>query len=155
MPKHYEMDYKFGTASQKKVYPILKQHFGDDLKETTAQYCKYDFYTDTAYFELKTRKVSKTCYPTTLLTCNKIQDCNKEQYFIFSFTDELCYIKYDKTLFDTFQRNKYSRENKAEDMVDYLFIPIGELKSIQMKKPDAYKSINSSSLSQDFPKVII
>jgi hypothetical protein len=155
MPKHYEADFKFGTANQKKVYPILKTHFGEDLKETTEQYAKYDFYNDNAYFELKTRKVSKSCYPTTLLTCNKIQDCNKEQYFIFSFTDELCFIKYDKELFSTFQRNKYSRENKEEDMVDYLFIPIGELKSIQRIKPDAYKSIHSSSLSRDFPSVII
>ena len=133
----------------------MKAHFGDDLKETTEQYAKYDFYTDTAYFELKTRKVAKTHYPTTLLTCNKIQACNKEQYFIFSFTDDLCYIKYDKALFDTFQRNLYDRNNRAEDMVDYLFIPIGELKSIQRIKPDAYKSINSSSISRDFTSVII
>ena len=152
---HYQGDYLFGTANQKKVFPILKTHFGEDLKETTEQYAKYDFYTDTAYFELKTRKVSKTCYPTTLLTCNKIQACNKEQYFIFSFTDELCYIKYDKALFDTFQRNKYSREGKVEDMTDYIFIPIDALKSIQYKKPDAYKSIHSSSLSRDFPSVEI
>jgi len=155
MSKHYHADYLFGTANQKRVYPILKQHFGDDLKETVKQYCKYDFYNDNAFFELKTRKVSKTCYPTTLLTCNKIQDCSKAQYFLFSFTDELCYIKYDKTLFDTFERKLYSRENKVADMMDYLFIPIGELKPIQLKKPDAYKSINSSSLSRDFPSVIM
>ena len=154
---HYHEDYLFGTANQIKIFPILKAHFGDQLMETKAQYAKYDFYTENQYFELKTRKNKKSQYPTTLLTCNKIINLKEgeEQYFVFHFTDELCYIKYDKVLFDTFQRNKYSRENKVEDMTDYIFIPIDALKSIQYKKPDAYKSIHSSSLSRDFPSVEI
>lgn len=148
---HYQGDYLFGTKNQVNIFPILKQHFGDDLLMTPEQYAKYDFYTGSAYFELKTRKNRKAQYPTTLLTCNKILDCDKDQYFIFHFTDELCYIKYEKTLFDTFQRKPYSRINLESDMKDYLFIPITELKSIEWKKPDAYKSIHSSSICRDFP----
>lgn len=129
---HYPNDYKFGLEKQQAIFPILQKHFGNDLRETTERYAKYDFVSPNAFFELKSRKNKKNAYPTTLLTCNKVLEIkeDQEQYFIFNFTDELCYIKYDKDLFDTFEKKPYSRLNVDWDKKDYLFIPIDKLITI-------------------------
>jgi hypothetical protein len=67
------------------------------------------------------------------LTCNKVTDTvGKGIIFLFKVTDELCYIKYDKVLFDTFERKPFSRVIKdSRDEKDYYFIPIGQLFTIQ------------------------
>jgi hypothetical protein len=128
---HFQQDYLEGTKKQEIIYPILKGKFGEELKASTDRWAKYDFYTDKSFFELKSRTNKKNKYPTTLMTCNKVIDTEKEIYFLFNFVDELSYIKFDTKLFSTFERKPYSRINAEFDKKDYYFIPIEHLQTIQ------------------------
>ena len=129
---HFEKDYVFGTSNQKKVLPLLNAYFKENIQEFPGKWSKYDFHSDTALFELKSRKIKKDTYPTTLLTCNKVvPNKGKNLKFLFKFTDELCYLPYDEEIFNTFDKQMYSRVNQAEDEKEYYFIPIEHLKTIQ------------------------
>ena len=130
----YPKDYEYGKQKEEDIYPLLKTFFNSPALERTPQrYCKYDFEDRDATYEVKSRKCNKHTYPTTLLTLNKIINTTKDQYFIFNFTDEICYIKYDKAVFDTFECKPYSRINQADDMTDYLFIPLANLTTLKIK----------------------
>jgi len=129
---NFENDYLYGIQKQKEILPILRDHFGNDLKETVGRWKKYDFYSDKSIFELKSRKNRKAQYPTTLLTCNKVvSESGKDLIFLFNFTDQLCYIKYDPDLFSTFERRLFSRINESFDEKDYFYIPIERLTMIK------------------------
>jgi hypothetical protein len=129
---NFENDYLYGIQKQKEILPILRDHFGNDLKETVGRWKKYDFYSDKSIFELKSRKNTKTQYPTTLLTCNKVVSVSgKDLIFLFNFTDQLCYIKYDPDLFSTFEKRLFSRINESFDEKDYFYIPIERLTTIK------------------------
>jgi hypothetical protein len=128
---HFQKDYVQGILQQKAVHPKLKEFFKRDIREYEGRYSKYDFYDEKAVYELKSRTNKKMQYPTTLLTCNKVTDSgDKSIIFLFNFTDELCYIEYDKALFDTFERKPFSRVKEVRDEKDYYYIPIGELVTI-------------------------
>jgi hypothetical protein len=127
---HFQKDYLVGTAKQRTILPYLEQHFGDIIP-TEERWAKFDFYNQNAIFELKSRTNKKNHYPTTLMTCNKVIDTEKDIYFVFYFTDELCYIKYDPELFSKFEKKPYSRINEQFDEKDYYFIPISNLETIK------------------------
>jgi len=131
----YPKDYEYGKQKEEDIYPTLKEFFNSPaLERTTDKYCKYDFEDRDAIYEVKSRKCKKNTYATTLLTRNKILTAEKrDQYFIFNFTDEICYIKYDPTLFDTFKCEPYSRINELSDMTDYLYIPLENLTTLKIK----------------------
>ena len=124
---HFEKDYIFGVKNQDKIFPILKSYFGDDLKQTTGKYQKYDFQSPSVAIELKSRTCKYDLYPTTLLTCNKITNIDKKLIFVFSFIDSLYCIEYDEELFNTFQKKQYSRTGLSFDYKMYYFIPIDHL----------------------------
>jgi len=129
---NFENDYLYGIQKQKEILPILRDYFGKDLEETVGRWKKYDFYSDKSIFELKSRKNTKARYPTTLLTCNKVVSVSgKDLIFLFNFTDQLCYIKYDPDLFSTFERRLFSRINESFDEKDYFYIPIERLTMIK------------------------
>lgn len=127
---NFEKDYLEGKKKQNIILPYLETYFGD-ITQTEDRYEKFDFYNQKNIFELKSRTNKKHQYPTTLMTCNKVIDTEKEIIFLFYFTDELCYIKYDPTLFSTFEKKMYSRINAEYDMKDYFFIPIEQLITIK------------------------
>ena len=131
---NFEKDYLYGIQKQKEILPILlRDYFGKkDLEETVGRWKKYDFYNDKSIFELKSRKNTKTRYPTTLITCNKVvSESGKDLIFLFNFTDQLCFIKYDEKLFSTFERRLFSRINESFDEKDYFYIPIERLTMIK------------------------
>ena len=68
-----------------------------DIRENKGRYCKYDFSDDDNVW-IEVTHEQEMQYPTTLLTCNKVTDTENKKgiVFLFKFTDELCYIKYDK-----------------------------------------------------------
>jgi len=133
---HFQKDYLYGVSQEAKILPILQDHFGKELNRNQERWGKYDFYTDTSIFELKSRTNRKNAYPTTLMTCNKVVNIeDKELYFLFNFTDELAYIKYDPVLFDTFEKKNYSRINQSYDEKEYYFIPIQHLETIKKYQP--------------------
>jgi len=130
----YHKDYSYGKKQQEIIIDILKDYFDSpNMKATPERYCKWDFEDDKNLYELKSRKNRKNQYPTTLLTCNKVISSDKQQIFVFNFTDQICYLKYDKHVFDTFERKPYSRINKEEDMTDYFFVPLEYLTTLKIK----------------------
>ena len=131
---HFENDYKFGIENQINILPILKSYFNSDIiPHLGSKWAKYDYSDKDTVYELKTRKVRKKTYPTTLLTCNKVvESIGKKIVFLFHFKDELSYIEYDKELFSTFEKRPYSRIGEVYDEKDYYFIPIEHLKTINI-----------------------
>jgi hypothetical protein len=88
----------------------------------------------TVYVELKTRRVKSNQYPTTIVGVNKInfcKDADKNYYFAFCFEDGLYAIKYDKELFDTFERNtnywRGARAGCANVQQSVIHIPVDKL----------------------------
>ena len=130
-----EADYLRGRIIQSQVLPLIQEYFKNEIKENEGRFAKYDFEDAENVYELKSRTNKKDAYPTTLMTCNKITDTEKKIIFLFAFTDELCFIEYDFTLFSTFDRRPFSRINELADEKDYYFIPIGLLTTIVIHPP--------------------
>ena len=99
-------DISMGLTNESKVYNKLKNllcpKYGEnDIIKTTDQYAKWDWTGDIngTHFEMKSRRNTKKCYPTTLLPVHKILKTDVAQVFIFHFTDKTCYIEYNEDLF--------------------------------------------------------
>ena len=108
----------------------MKLFFNRDIKENLNQYDKYDFEDESYNYELKTRKNSMLKYPDTMITLNKLND-EKGLILLFSFTDKLTYIEYDKELFKTFRTNNFSRAKQEWDEKVHIYIPVEHLKIIE------------------------
>ena len=129
---NYENDYNWGEAQQRKIMPTLKQKWNDI--EEQDRWSKYDFISPSVNIEVKSRKNAYNKYPTTLLTCNKVDDLTKKNIFVFNFIhdlkknlSEIYYIEYDKKKFDTYQKEMFSRANIQSDEKEYYYIPIEDL----------------------------
>ena len=67
-------------------------------------------------------------YPTTMITANKAHvEEGKENLFVFAFKDKVVYIKYERGVFDTFEKRPFSRESMPDDEKDHFFIPVDKL----------------------------
>ena len=104
----YKKDYDSGLIEQTRLLPIIKEFFNREIIEILNTKSPFDYECDKYFYELKTRTNTKNKYPTTLIGKNKIEG-NKKTILIFKFTDCLCYIKYKKSLFDTFEVKKFDR----------------------------------------------
>jgi len=125
----FKKDYQDGKEDEIRVLPIITKYFNKDISLSSKKTDVYDFKdTEGTLYELKRRNNRHNSYPTTIIGINKIQ--NNNCILLFDFSDGLYFIKYDKTLFDTFERNLFVR-NKRLDYHDvekeYLFIPIDKL----------------------------
>jgi len=119
---NYEKDYCWGAESEIDVKPLLEKQFGP--LQSGDRYSKFDFFNDRFNIELKTRKVAKDMYHTTMIQSNKfVCDNTRELVLAFKFTDGLYYIKYDRNLFNRFETRLFSRAKLAFDMKPHCYIP--------------------------------
>lgn len=131
----YKSDYEFGKRAEREVYDIIKERFNEpNLIHITDRYSSFDFESDTAIYELKSRNVAHNRFPSTMLPCSKVNPaCEKDQVYIFYFTDGCYYIKYNADVFSTIPTGQYSRQPRA-GYVDkpcwYYWIPIDLLTKI-------------------------
>ena len=107
--KSQKEDISFGQKGEVAVHQQLEELVGSGLTHS-GQFAVLDFTNkdNTIYVELKTRRHLRNEYKTTIVGLNKIRFCSdptKAYYFAFSFLDGLYYIKYDKAVFDTFDRD--------------------------------------------------
>ena len=114
-------DLSFGLDKEVEVVDMLKLNFcelydEDDFKNTKELY-QDDFYpydfegtTNGTAIEMKSRRVKKYYYDTTILPVHKVRKTDKTQLFIFNFTDNCSYIKYDEALFKTFKQKDITTE---------------------------------------------
>lgn len=109
---------QFGEKNENDFFNLLK-HNGIVNITQTDKYCYYDYKIKLGdkiiFIELKTRKIRKEQYDTTILAKNKldyyndIPKKNKEFYGIFGFMTETkemeyYYIKYDANLFNSYEK---------------------------------------------------
>lgn len=108
-------DYTFGKTNEEQVLMKICKVFDEQINPTT-NFCSWDFESDTAIYELKSRNHSSNTYPDVMIGYNKIQpfNNNKPQYFLFNFTDGLFYIKYDENIFTDFELKLFKREGRTD-----------------------------------------
>jgi len=112
--RSFNNDMAFGMNKEVTMLAQLSQHFIEYGKITNTKelykdpYYKYDFEADDGTsFELKSRRNTKNGYPTTFLPVHKInRNASHKQVYIFSFTDCLCKIEYDKDVWDKFEKQE-------------------------------------------------
>jgi hypothetical protein len=133
--KSFREDYNFGIESENKNIETLEQFF--EVKYTKlSKFHKMDFECESNFIEIKSRNINKEKFDETLIPFSKIEFASKQEkdvYFIFIFTNDITYIKYDPILFKTFQIKEFKRKSRYDfnDLKqDYLYIPIKFLTSI-------------------------
>ena len=127
-------DLKFGLEKENENYEIIKNFFNCGELNKTSKYGIIDFYNDTHYIELKSRRINYTDYNTSIIGKNKIdyfKKLKKECYIIINYLDGLYYIKYDDNIFNNFdiKNEVIIRDNKKENKINY-HIPINLLNKI-------------------------
>lgn len=136
--RSFKTDLEFGLNKEEEMINKIKQQFPfeKDIKNTKDLYnniyCSYDYegMTHNSRFELKSRTCKKDAYKTTIIPVHKINDIStgngeKDLYCIFNFTDFVTYIKYDKKLFDKFEKKTYKiqREGRYDPATLHYEIP--------------------------------
>ena len=106
-------DYAFGKTKEEQALQKICRFFNEEIHPTT-EWCRWDFESDFAIYELKSRNVNSNTYPDVMVGYNKIQPIRKNQYFLFNFTDGLFYIKYDEELFMDFELKVFKREGRMD-----------------------------------------
>lgn len=135
--KSFIVDLKTGLSNEKVILTHLRRYFNREIRPTKLAYSKYDFYDKDNLYELKTRNNLFNTFKTTLIAEDKILDTLKSQYFIFSFTDKLAYIKYDKDVFKTFEVKAFQRDKRidyTDNLKNYIYIPTNALTIIPVEK---------------------
>ena len=109
--RNFKDDLKYGLSNEETVLNVIKRQWPNEnnIKNTKElynnEYHSYDFESESGTtWELKSRRNSKWAYATTYIEAHKMRpDESKDQYYIFKFTNKICYIKYERELFNTFQ----------------------------------------------------
>ena len=123
-------DLAMGLKNQHDVLTTLRSKFSSSIVETVDKYSKWD-YTDSLgnHYEIKSRRAMKGTYPSTLLPCHKVMNTNVKQFFIFKFTNKLCYIEYDETVFSRFTTGFITDDRTNKNDLHY-YIPVSSLTEI-------------------------
>lgn len=134
--RSYTEDYEFGKKSEYTILEKLNNYFKDNIEPKSYRYSTYDYKGDKYIYELKTRRNTYNAYPDTLFPKKKITsnlNVSDKIIALFSFTDGLYYIEYEKELFECFDEI-YFKCNEREGKVDkeelYYKIPIYWLNKI-------------------------
>lgn len=129
--KLYKDDLEFGLNKEIEIKTQIEKYFNESIKNTKeiySNYCSYDFLGETTNnkYELKSRRNTKYKYDTTLLSLFKTTKAHNDFIFIFCFTDKICYIKYNKQLFETFNKKliQIHRVDKYENSKIHYLIPV-------------------------------
>ena len=129
---NWESSYIYGKRKEEVVLNIIREYFGKEIKRSSkGRFAKYDYFDDETYYELKSRTNTKNCYPTTMITQNKVESCDKDLKLLFNFRDCLAYIKYDEEQFKHYNTEQFSRLGADWDEKPHLYIPVDHLTVIQ------------------------
>ena len=133
----FQNDYAYGMAGEKRVLPLLQPYLGSLVKIAEATH-NFDFEGEEVLVELKDRRVKHDQYPTTLLPYCKIEAAQKQKvpcWFVFSFTDGIYCIKYNKKQFSKFEvvpdfaphRRAYNKKTPTP----HILIPVESLVKLE------------------------
>jgi len=134
----FKRDYDFGRRAEEDILDTLRTFFADPtITPSTDKYDRYDYTSGVSgagrKYELKTRRLTRQRFATTMLPLGKLLSENPEgNIFLFQFTDGLYYIQYDAEQFSTFTVAPYCRQDRVgyDTEQDYIFIPVNLLTKI-------------------------
>lgn len=132
MFRSLKQDKKFGEDSELNNKSFFDFFFNQDFKKLSP-FDVMDFEGSKCYLEVKTRNNEFNKYPTTMIPMNKIEFAKtslKTIYFVFVFTDNTYYIKYEEDKFKNYFIKKFKRDDRIDHKdieKDYLYIPITDL----------------------------
>jgi hypothetical protein len=102
-------DLKYGLLKEIDILPTIQHKWDYEVNIRNTKdiyddvYYPYDFESENGTsWEVKSRRIPKNKYATTIIPVHKIRNVNSNQYFVFNFTDACCYIQYNKQLFSSF-----------------------------------------------------
>jgi hypothetical protein len=126
-------DVTFGLRKQPLVVELLTNSYDEPLTETKHKFCKYDAFSTTTKYEIKSRRCCYNTFLTTIIPV-KVRNVTERLVFVFHFTDGLYYIVYDKDLFETFEQETitYHRTSGLNEPVLHFMIPIKHLTRIDI-----------------------
>lgn len=132
--RSFNDDYKYGMNKEDIMETKLRLLFNDESITNTKMlygdtFKKWDFEAkDGRKWELKSRRNTKNRYPTTIIPCHK-KISGAELYYVFQFTDKICYIKFDEELFNTFEIRTIQvvRNGRYDPPTDHFCIPVNLL----------------------------
>ena len=129
----YNQDYHYGKSKEPFVINHLAKYFKQTIVPNSNRFALFDAESETTLYEIKSRRCCKNTYPTTIVPLNKLcVKTNKKICFVFYFCDEICYIHYNKDLFDTFETRMitYFRSGIDNVGVNHICIPVELLKPL-------------------------
>ena len=129
-------DLEWGEKKELEVKKQLETYWRCELIKTHKTH-PLDFVSlyKRSWFELKGRKNSKEKYPTTMIGYNKVvaglKEIEKgyEVFFVFSFTDKLCYYQLKEVKEEWIKQGGRFDRGRPE-VNDYYYIPVSELTDI-------------------------
>jgi len=136
-----QRDLCMGLNNESEIEPFINEYFEmkvNNTKITKGKYCAYDFECEEkkTRYELKSRRIKSTTYPSVFLSTRKIEKGWTEGYrliLLFFFTDGLFYTEYDPFVFKNYTKRLLSvyRDGNRED--DFVYeIPIFSLKKLEL-----------------------
>jgi hypothetical protein len=125
-------DIQFGTQKEVDILSKLSTYFGENIQRATDKFSPYDGFSETAKYEIKSRRTRYNQYPTTIIGVNKLKTEFEKLIFCFNFTDGLYYIEYDENKFKNYTITdiKAIRGYGRETSTPHFHIPIRDLKII-------------------------
>lgn len=140
---YYKLSCITDSREGKKVEIELLKHlnsiYNNKFKPCPNKYDLFDITNkkESKYIELKSRKIKKNQYPTTIVGTNKINKSRKYKkenintYYMFKFHDDenIYYIKYRPKIFDTFEKKIILRRDRGI-YKEHTLIPIHLLKVV-------------------------
>lgn len=131
-----KQEYYFGIRQEKLLKEKISEYLSDDIIDTPDRFDPFDYFSTTKYVELKSRRNTKTQYPTTIIGLDKYKlgmkylDLGYEIYFVFNFTDEICCYKLNKD--DNFEGVDIKRNDRNKSK-KHIEININKLETIYKK----------------------
>jgi hypothetical protein len=122
-------DLSYGDKNEQSVLPLLQtlpHPAAPHLRKTAHKYSVLDFKDPEGrlFVELKSRRIAHDKHPTAIVGWNKVCDMEWRTqhgatgYFAFAYTDGVYAIKYEKAVFDTFEKDEDYWRSDREDCVN-------------------------------------
>ena len=84
-----DKDIDYGVSKQPLVIESIAKYFNEPIEETKHKFCRYDAYSETTKYEIKSRRCRYKTFSTTIVPVHKIRDITERLVFVFHFTDGL------------------------------------------------------------------
>jgi hypothetical protein len=95
-------DLNYGIPQEPTIISKLGEYFMEDIQQESNPYSRFDAKSTTTKYEIKSRRNTHDKYPTTMIGVNKA-NVSGRLVFVFSFTNGLYYIVYEKEKFDKYE----------------------------------------------------